>query len=49
VSSSQDLESFRELGYDRWSEVNQRSPKNDAYILRVVDEVLKKQGRSSAK
>jgi hypothetical protein len=32
---------FRELGYDRWSEVNQRSPKNDAYILRVVEEVMK--------
>jgi hypothetical protein len=32
---------FRELGYDRWSEDNQRSPKNDAYILRVVEEVLK--------
>lgn len=27
---------FKELGYDRWSEENQRSPQNDAYILRTV-------------
>ena len=33
---------FRELGYDRWSEENQRSPKNDAFVLRVVEEVVKK-------
>jgi hypothetical protein len=32
---------FRELGYDRWSEDNQRSPKNAAYILRVVEETVK--------
>lgn len=34
---------FRELGYARWSEENQRSPKNNAYILRCVQEVLAKQ------
>jgi hypothetical protein len=32
---------FRELGYDRWSEENQRSPKNNAFILGVVEEVMK--------
>lgn len=31
---------YRELGYDRWSEERQRSPKNDAYILRVVEDVV---------
>ncbi len=33
---------FRELGYERWSEENQRSPKNDVYIMRCVQEVLAK-------
>ena len=33
---------FRELGYDRWSEESQRSAKNDAYILRAVEEVVKR-------
>lgn len=33
---------FRELGYERWSEENQRSPKNDIYILRCVEEALAK-------
>jgi hypothetical protein len=33
---------FRELGYDRWSEENQRSPKNNAYILGVVEEAMKR-------
>jgi hypothetical protein len=33
---------FRELGHDRWSEENQKSPKNDAYILRVVENVVKR-------
>ncbi len=33
---------FRELGYERWSEENQRSPKNNAYIMRCVQEVLAK-------
>lgn len=32
---------FRELGHDRWSEENQKSPKNDTYILRVAEEVVK--------
>lgn len=31
-----DDEAFRELGYDRWSEENQRSPRNDAFIFRAV-------------
>lgn len=31
---------FRELGYDRWSEANQTSPKNDPFILKAVDAVL---------
>jgi hypothetical protein len=31
---------FRELGHERWSEENQRSPKNDIYILKCVQEVL---------
>jgi len=29
---------FRELGYDRWSEANQNSEKNNPYILRAVME-----------
>lgn len=33
---------FRQLGYERWSEENQRSPKNDAYIMRCVLGVLEK-------
>lgn len=33
---------FRELGYDRWSEENQRSPKNEAYLFRVIEEVVAK-------
>jgi hypothetical protein len=33
---------FRELGHDRWSEDNQKSPKNDAYILRIVEDVVKR-------
>lgn len=33
---------FRELGYARWSEENQRSPKNNAYIMRCVQGVLSK-------
>lgn len=33
---------FRELGYDRWTEENQRSPKNNAYIMRCVQSVLAK-------
>jgi hypothetical protein len=33
---------FRELGYDRWSEDNQRSPKNNAFILGVVEDAIKR-------
>lgn len=31
---------FSELGYDRWSEENQKSPKNNAYIMRAVTDVM---------
>jgi hypothetical protein len=31
---------FRELGYDRWSEENQRSTKNDAYLFRAIESVV---------
>ncbi|HCN27840.1 MAG TPA: hypothetical protein DIT64_03465 [Verrucomicrobiales bacterium] len=37
-----DDEAFRALGYDRWSEENQRSAKNDAFIFRAVFEVVKR-------
>lgn len=33
---------FRDLGYDRWSEENQRSPKNNAFILDAVTRVVGK-------
>ncbi|WP_395740475.1 hypothetical protein [Prosthecobacter sp.] len=33
---------FRELGYERWSEENQRSPKNNAYIMKSIEDVLAK-------
>ena len=33
---------FREFGYDRWSEDNQRSPRNNAFILGVVEAVMKR-------
>ncbi len=33
---------FRELGYERWSEANQMSPKNNPYILRAVREVVER-------
>jgi hypothetical protein len=33
---------FNELGYDHWSEANQRSPRNDAYIFRTVMSVARK-------
>jgi len=36
---------FRELGYDRWSEENQNSPKNSPYIYKAVLEVLRRRGR----
>lgn len=35
-----DDDAFRELGYDRWSEANQFSPRNDVYILRAVERVV---------
>lgn len=38
-----DDEAFRELGYDRWSEDNQRSPKNDAYLFRTIEKVMARQ------
>lgn len=33
---------FRELGYNSWSEENQRSPRNDQYILQAVAEVVER-------
>ena len=38
-----DDEAFRALGYDRWSEDNQRSPKNDAYLFRTIEKVMARQ------
>lgn len=34
---------FKELGYDRWSEENQKSSKNDAFIMQAIMEALRKQ------
>lgn len=34
---------FQELGYNRWSEENQRSIKNDAYILRAIEQVVQRE------
>lgn len=34
---------FSDLGYDRWSEDNQRSPKNDEPMLRAVEAVVGRQ------
>lgn len=36
-----DDEAFRELGYDRWSEENQRSPKNDPYLFQAIEAVAR--------
>jgi hypothetical protein len=33
---------FQELGYDKWSEDNQKSPKNDEYIYQGVMNVLRR-------
>lgn len=33
---------FRELGYDRWSEANQFSKQNNAYILTAVEQVVRR-------
>ncbi|HRH98649.1 MAG TPA: hypothetical protein PLB55_22085 [Prosthecobacter sp.] len=38
----EDNVAFKELGYDRWSEENQKSPKNDVFILRAVLRALEK-------
>lgn len=37
-----DDDAFRELGYDRWSEVNQFSPQNNDFILRAVERAVKR-------
>ncbi len=34
-----DDQAFRELGYERWSEENQRSPGNDAYLFRAIEKI----------
>lgn len=34
-----DDQAFRELGYDRWSEENQRSPRNDAYMFQAIEKI----------
>lgn len=34
---------FRDLGYDRWSEENQRSEKNNASLFRAIERVVAKQ------
>lgn len=31
---------IREQNYDRWSEANQRSSQNNAYLLRAIEEVV---------
>jgi hypothetical protein len=41
-----DETAFREQAYDRWSEANQFSPKNNAYILRAVEAVAARHGRT---
>lgn len=33
---------FRELGYVRWTEENQKSEKNNRYILNVAIEVVRR-------
>ncbi len=33
---------FQELGYETWSEANQRSPKNDPYIYQAIMDVLRR-------
>lgn len=40
-----DDEAFREQHYDRWSEANQRSAQNNAYIQRAVEEAVRKRER----
>ena len=36
---------YRELGYDNWSEENQFSPKNNAFIMRAVEVVVQRHER----
>jgi hypothetical protein len=35
-----DEAAFRKLGYDRWSEANQFSKQNNAFILEAVEQVV---------
>lgn len=37
---------FKELGYDEWSEDNQKSPKNDSYIYQSIMDVFRRRSRS---
>ncbi|MCP5557556.1 MAG: hypothetical protein H7A55_07350 [Verrucomicrobiaceae bacterium] len=37
-----DDEAFKELGYDRWSEDNQKSPQNDAFIMKAIERAMAK-------
>lgn len=41
--AQEDDVAFNMLGYDRWSEDNQKSPKNDAFILKTIERVIAKQ------
>ncbi|MBI5394877.1 MAG: hypothetical protein HZA91_06215 [Verrucomicrobia bacterium] len=38
---------FRELGYARWSEENQKSEKNNPFILKAVMEVVRRRGQKT--
>ncbi|MEZ5385287.1 MAG: hypothetical protein R3F13_07220 [Prosthecobacter sp.] len=40
-----DDDAFRELGDDRWSEENQRSPRNDAYIFQAIEKIAREHDR----
>jgi len=42
-----DAIAFRELGYDRWSEANQNSEKNNPYIFRAVTDVCEARRKRS--
>ncbi len=37
---------FAELGYEEWSEENQRSPKTDGYIYQAILDVLRRRSRT---
>lgn len=37
---------FRELGYDRWSEENQKSPRNNPFIMTAICEVMNRLGKT---